>query len=441
MLLVAGYARPPIAALCPPASMATGYAPGLMGRMYSGSAKKLALACSWGHLECLKRWSLNKYIPNSFQVPNALVDELMADMSGPALKCYLQVVRQTIGWNKEVDYIPASQFHHLTGIKKADTLSQAIKELEELGLIIAIRQKGKVTGYRVNMETTTPENGVHPKKGYTRKSGTPESKAGQGENHPHQRGIPENQVHSENGDTLDGVQDANCTEPPPVNGYTQKTGTPVQRGVVPPQNGGGSTPSKRGTSKPNTKPTNTKPNIYIPPEENLGELPEYTPPVPNGRFRTWEQLGYKTLPDRWRVMALEKYPELNEQSLQNLWNGHEANCLTKPGLSQLIRKWEAGWMFTLSSFATGQIQRQQPRQAKADQQYHDYQQRQTDTTGTTPANRPKSGLAGIEVVEFEALQKLKPDVTEQQVIDFAHSKGIDNFAAIQYLKKQESLSI
>ena len=383
-----------------------------------------------------------KYIPNSFQVPNALVDELMANMSGNALKCYLQVVRQTIGWNKEVDYIPASQFHHLTGIRKADTLTLAIKELEELGLIIAIRQKGKVTGYRVNMTATTPENGVHPKKGYTRKTGTPKNDAGQGENYPRETGTPENQVHPENGDTSLVNTDDNQAKAPPENGYTHLTGTPDQRGVVPPQIGGGSTPDKRGTSKPNTKPTNTKPNIYTSNEgKNLTGIQDFPAPVPNGRFRTWEQLGYKTLPDSWRAMALEKYPELNEQSLQNLWIGHEANQLTKPGLSQLIRKWEAGWIFTLSNFATGQIQRQQPKQAQVDQQQQDQESRQTDTTGSKPGKRPKSGLAGIEVVEFEALQKLKPEISEQQVIDFAHSNGMDNFAAIQYLKKQEALSI
>ena len=384
----------------------------------------------------------NKYIPNSFQVPNALVDELMANLSGNALKCYLQVVRQTIGWNKEVDYIPASQFQQLTGIRKADTLTLAIKELEELGLIIAIRQKGKVTGYRVNMEVATPENGVHPKKGYTRKTGAPKTNADQGENHTQKTGTPENQVHPVNGGTLDGAQDENCTKAPPENGCTHLTGTPDQRGVVPPTNGGGSTPDKRGTSKPNTKPTNTKPNIYTSNEgKDLTGIQDFPTPVPNGRFRTWEQLGYKTLPDRWRALALEKYPELNEQSLQNLWIGHEANQLTKPGLSQLIRKWEAGWIFTLSNFATGQIQRQQPKQVQADQQQQDQESRQTDTTGSKPGKRPKSGLAGIEIIEFEALQKQKPDITEQQVIDFAHSKGIDNFAAIQYLKKQEVLSI
>ena len=181
---------------------------------------------------------MNKYIPNSFQVPNALVDELMANMSGNALKCYLQIVRQTIGWNKEVDYIPASQFHTLTSIKKADTLTAAIKELEDLGLIIALRSRGKVTGYKVNMDATTPDKQVHPKKGYTHKSGTPKNQSPQGENHPRETGTPDNQVHLENGDAINSDVDNNHTEPYPQNGYTHLTGTPDQRGVVPPPNGG-----------------------------------------------------------------------------------------------------------------------------------------------------------------------------------------------------------
>lgn len=382
---------------------------------------------------------MSKHIPNSFQVPNALVDELMANMSGNALKCYLQVVRQTIGWNKEVDYIPASQFHHLTGIRKADTLTLAIKELEELGLIIAIRQKGKVTGYRVNMEATTPDNGVHPKNGYARKSGIPKTTADQGENHPRETGTPENQAHPENGGTLDGAQDENCTKAPPKNGYTHLTGTPDQRGVVPPTNGGGSTPDKRGTSKPNTKHTNTKPNIYTAADDS-GDLPEFAEPAPDGRFFTWSQLNFKTIPDDYREVATNNYPALNDQSLVDLWLGHCAKFEEKPGMRKTLPQWRTQWIYTLSSFATNKINHQATKQAKNDQQQQDQENRQTDTT-QKPRKAPKVALAGIELIELASLQKLKPEITEQQVIDFAHAKGVDNFQAIQFLKKQEVLSI
>lgn len=53
---------------------------------------------------------MSKFIPNSFQVPNAVIDELMAELTGAELKCYLYVLRKTKGWNKESDAISVSQF-------------------------------------------------------------------------------------------------------------------------------------------------------------------------------------------------------------------------------------------------------------------------------------------------------------------------------------------
>ena len=113
-----------------------------------------------------------KYIPNSFQVSNAFVDEVMRHLGGNAVKCYSIIVRKTTGWGKEIDYIPISQFMEFSGIKKAETVTQALKELEQLGLIEKVERAGYVTGYRLtqsqptqkNGGTTTPEKGVHPKK-------------------------------------------------------------------------------------------------------------------------------------------------------------------------------------------------------------------------------------------------------------------------------------
>ena len=112
-----------------------------------------------------------KYIPNSFQVANAVVDDFLCIMSGNAWKCYTVIARKTTGWQKEMDYISVSQFKTLAGIKKDETVTDALKELAELGLIVSVKQHGKVTGYRLNMPqlppekegTTTPEKGVHPK--------------------------------------------------------------------------------------------------------------------------------------------------------------------------------------------------------------------------------------------------------------------------------------
>lgn len=153
-----------------------------------------------------------RYIPNSFQIANAVVDDYLSRMSGSAWKCYGIIVRKTTGWQKEMDYIPVAQFKTITGIKKDDTVTDALKELEELGLIISIKRQGQVTGYRLNMPEPTPENG-----------GTT---------------TPENGVHPKNG------------------------ATPENGGYPPPKIGGTTTPENGGSSKHTTKPTNTKPNIH-----------------------------------------------------------------------------------------------------------------------------------------------------------------------------------
>lgn len=152
-----------------------------------------------------------KYIPNSFQIANAVVDDFLCLMSGNAWKCYGVIVRKTTGWQKEMDYISVSQFKTLTGIKKDETVTDALKELGELNLIASVKRHGQVTGYRLNMPklppenggTTTPEKGVHPKMGTT----------------------------------------------------------PEKRGVLPPKNGGTTTPEKGGSTKHTIKPTNTKYSI------------------------------------------------------------------------------------------------------------------------------------------------------------------------------------
>lgn len=152
-----------------------------------------------------------KYIPNSFQIANAVVDDFLCRMSGNAWKCYAVIVRKTTGWQKEIDYISVSQFKTLTGIKSDVTVTDALKELEELNLIASVKQRGKVTGYRLNMPKLPPENG-----------GTT---------------TPKNWVHPKMGTT------------------------PKNWGVLPPENGGTTTPKNWGSTKHTTKPTNTKHTI------------------------------------------------------------------------------------------------------------------------------------------------------------------------------------
>ncbi|HGO7353241.1 TPA: replication protein [Neisseria meningitidis] len=152
-----------------------------------------------------------KYIPNSFQIANAVVDDFLCRMSGNAWKCYAVIVRKTAGWQKEMDYISVSQFKTLTGIKTDVTVADALKELVELDLIASVKRHGQVTGYRLNMPQLPPENG-----------GTT---------------TPKNWVHPKMGTT------------------------PKNWGVLPPENGGTTTPKNWGSTKHTTKPTNTKHTI------------------------------------------------------------------------------------------------------------------------------------------------------------------------------------
>ncbi|ENX1540804.1 hypothetical protein EAQ11_11920, partial [Neisseria gonorrhoeae] len=184
-----------------------------------------------------------KYIPNSFQIANAVVDDFLCRMSGNAWKCYAVIVRKTTGWQKEIDYISVSQFKNLTGIKTDVTVADALKELVELNLIASVKRHGQVTGYRINMPEPSPENGGTPP---PENGGTPPPENGG-------TATPKNWVHPKNGTTP-----KNWGVLPPENGGTT---TPKNWGVLPPENGGTTTPKNWGSTKHTTKPTNTKHSI------------------------------------------------------------------------------------------------------------------------------------------------------------------------------------
>lgn len=77
---------------------------------------------------------MSDFIVNSFQLPNSVVDELLADLTGAELKCYLYVLRKTKGWNKEEDAISVSQFMKVTGLSNRKVID-ACERLVELGLL------------------------------------------------------------------------------------------------------------------------------------------------------------------------------------------------------------------------------------------------------------------------------------------------------------------
>lgn len=101
----------------------------------------------------------SRFIPNSFIIPNSVVDELMAEMSGVELKCYLFVVRKTKGWNKEYDAISLTQFIKFTGAGKTAVVD-ALKKLVDLGLLVKKTGVRNTSVYAINLfgKQTSSEN-------------------------------------------------------------------------------------------------------------------------------------------------------------------------------------------------------------------------------------------------------------------------------------------
>lgn len=83
---------------------------------------------------------MSDWIPNSFQLPNAFVDEAMKKLSPTANILYIVIVRKTRGWQKNVDAISLSQFEEITGLSRK-TVVKAIAELVEFGFVKEYAQK------------------------------------------------------------------------------------------------------------------------------------------------------------------------------------------------------------------------------------------------------------------------------------------------------------
>lgn len=77
----------------------------------------------------------NAFIPNSFQITNAFVDNIMDKISDAAVKIYLITVRKTTGWGKQIDSISLSQYEAYSG-KSRPTVVKCLKELVKVGLLV-----------------------------------------------------------------------------------------------------------------------------------------------------------------------------------------------------------------------------------------------------------------------------------------------------------------
>lgn len=101
---------------------------------------------------------MSKWIPNSFQLPNALVDEkYLVELKGSALAMYIFIVRKTRGWQKECDRISLSQFTEYTGYNK-DAVLTGVNKLVDLGLVKRISFENKTSFYELNDQPLPPDD-------------------------------------------------------------------------------------------------------------------------------------------------------------------------------------------------------------------------------------------------------------------------------------------
>jgi hypothetical protein len=102
--------------------------------------------------------------PNYTQVPDVVIDMLMADFSGAEFKTLIYIIRRTFGFKKDSDYISLSQMvngiktrdgkiiDRGTGLNK-DSVVNALKVLEGIGIIKKIKRRSPGKGDETNYYT------------------------------------------------------------------------------------------------------------------------------------------------------------------------------------------------------------------------------------------------------------------------------------------------
>lgn len=90
---------------------------------------------------------MSKYVPNSFQTPNIVVDVLMNLLNPSELKCYLFAIRHVYGWQDKIErgyaHISLSMFEDGfstfsgTGLTRP-TITKSLKELVKYGVLIKV---------------------------------------------------------------------------------------------------------------------------------------------------------------------------------------------------------------------------------------------------------------------------------------------------------------
>ena len=99
----------------------------------------------------------SELIPNSFQVPNLLVDRLLPFLSGPQTKVVLLVCRKTFGWGKRVDLISLGRFQQQAGLSRS-SVYEALETFVRAGLLLKTsRGRQQVNEWSLNLEANADD--------------------------------------------------------------------------------------------------------------------------------------------------------------------------------------------------------------------------------------------------------------------------------------------
>lgn len=100
--------------------------------------------------------SSSNMIPNSFQMPNFLVDRLLRHLSGPQAKVLMVLCRKTFGWNKKEDTISFGQFRDEAGVSRSSAVD-ALRAFVAAGLVTkTTRGTLEMSSWSLNL-TADPE--------------------------------------------------------------------------------------------------------------------------------------------------------------------------------------------------------------------------------------------------------------------------------------------
>jgi phage replication O-like protein O len=82
-------------------------------------------------------------IKYSTQIPNEVFDDYLPSLKLNELKVLLIILRQTVGYHKDKDWISSSQMEKKTGLSRR-SISHAIDELVNNNLIVATSDGGEI---------------------------------------------------------------------------------------------------------------------------------------------------------------------------------------------------------------------------------------------------------------------------------------------------------